>query len=892
MSENQLASAQAAIQRGEIAQARKIVAKVLMADPVNEQAWLLMARLASTREQVIDCLKRARRINPNNRATIAALKAITRSLPSKEVAPSPTQSVRAAPVVVTSHPPTVIQTQTKERKFIKLSFAEEAETIYRPPKRRINWSLLIGSFIVAIVIAIALVGPLLAPQDPMAEHSIVQVGNTWEIPPFNAFQVPGYPLGSDQFGRDMLSRILFAVRPTLIMVSIVAITRLILGTIIGLGAGWSNGRLGHALDTAISAALSIPILLIALGTITVIGTSNGLIPFIIGLSINGWGETARFVREQTQLVKGQLYIESARSLGSSTFQILVKHILRQLMPMVWMLFAFEISGTLMVTAGLGFLGYYIGGDVWVVVEDFVSRRISGAPELGQMLATSWVNLLQPWPLVLTGSVIFITVLGFNLMGNGLRSRLKPEFINRSSFIALLRQRLSLFIEENVSYPVSNWFRGNRLRPILVTGLVLGLVGSIYFYQVNASKRFNPSLAALTIPGGEIWAANRIDPYGTNYLNSIGPAQSDELWLYHHEGGYSGNPVISADGTIYVAGQNGLLMAFNPDGSQRWQMTLPELPLGSLALGPQGDIYATDSKGGLSAISIDGNLLWTYTTDVFGKPNHGSIVAPNGTVYYLLETATGDTLNAVLPNGQLLWSVKPGTRGADAGLRLTADGKQLLVKNTVVNTSDGSVVDLTLPTADNRVYADKAVLFVGADGKTYLLAGHVVMQWKQTSQGFTMVQSANWNYRSSGFSQYSSLPVDSGVDARGNIWLYYSNIYEGTYIYWLDPTGNILGNFYEPFNRETHLIGIDGADTAYACGLGQDPSLDAYSGLCQANSPAGDTPLWTYTLPEGNFVITGAALAPGRLYLLTEEGNLIALGDASAPSSSITATPSP
>jgi peptide/nickel transport system permease protein len=890
MSGNQLVSAQVALQRGEIATARKLVAQVLLADPKNEQAWLLMARLASTREQVIDCLNRALKINPHNRATSTALRAMTRSLPTTRATLSSPKADRTAMTAAPAVTPRPIQTQAAPRKAIPLTLAVAAEPTYLPPRRKINWSLLIGSVIVIIVVAIALVGPLLAPQDPMAEHAIIQVGDTWVIPPFTAFQVPGYPLGSDQFGRDMLSRILYAVRPTLIMVSIVAIARLFLGTVIGLGAGWSNGRLGHSLDTAISAALSIPILLIALGAITVLGTSNGLIPFIIGLSINGWGETARFVREQTQLIKGQLYIESARSLGSSTFQILIQHILRQLMPMVWMLFAFEISGTLMVTAGLGFLGYYIGGDVWVEVADFVSRRISGAPELGQMLATSWVNLLQPWPLVLTGSVIFMTVLGFNLLGNGLRSRLNPEFINRSRPVALIKQRFSLYLEENFSYPVSNWFRANRLRPILVTGVVIVLAGSIYLYRVNAANRFNSSLGAVTIPGGELWAANRVDPYGTNYVNAIGPAQPEELWLFHHEGGFSGNPVISADGTLYVVGQDGLLLAFNPDGSQRWQMTLPEVPLGSLSLGPQGELYATDAKGGLSAISADGNLLWTYTTDASGRPNHGSIVAPDGTIYYLLETAVGDTLNAVLPNGQLLWSVKPGTHGADAGLRLTADAKQILVKNTVVNSIDGSLVDLTLPTADNRVYADKAVLFVGADGKNYLLAGHIVMQWKQTSQGFTLVQSANWNYQSSGINQFSSLPVDSGVDARGNIWLYYSNVYGGTYIYWLGPTGNVIGNFYEPFNQDTHLVGIDREDTAYVCGIGQDPTFNTFGGLCQANSPSSLTPLWTYSLPEGSYLITGAALAPGRLYLLSAEGNLIALGDASNVSAPATTGP--
>jgi ABC-type dipeptide/oligopeptide/nickel transport system permease subunit len=199
----------------------------------------------------------------------------------------------------------------------------------------------------------------------MEEHAILQVGEKWFIPAFDAFEVQGYPLGSDEFGRDLLSRILYAVRPTLLMVSIVAVVRLFLGTVIGLGAGWSNGRIGRILDGMISAALSVPILIVALVAIAMLGAEIGIMAFIVGLSINGWGETARFVHEQTLLIKGQLYIESSYSLSASSFQTLIRHVLRQIMPMVWMLFAFEISGTLMVTAGLGFLGYYIGGDVWL-----------------------------------------------------------------------------------------------------------------------------------------------------------------------------------------------------------------------------------------------------------------------------------------------------------------------------------------------------------------------------------------------------------------------------------------------------------------------------------------------------------------------------------------------
>ena len=197
----------------------------------------------------------------------------------------------------------------------------------------------------------------------------------------------------------------------------------------------------------------------------------------------------------------------------------------------------------------------------------------------------------------------------------------------------------------------------------------------------------------------------------------------------------------------------------------------------------------------------------------------------------MEDFRGDTLFALLPNGELLWSMQPGTRSANTGLRLSPDGQQIFVKNMVVNSLDGSIVDLTLPTEDNPVLENQAQLFVGADGKTYLLAGHVVMQWSQTSQGFKLVQSADWNYRGAGISQNSGYPVDAGVTPKGDIWLFYSGYYGGTSVYWLDPTGKILGNFPAPFFEGTHLVSVDGSNLSFICGIGATEQ-DEYTTMCR------------------------------------------------------------
>ena len=890
MSVDRLSLARQALTRGDSAMARKLAAQALVADPGNEQAWLLMARLANDRDQVIDCLEHALRINPRNRTTLSALQAIKHRHPAPTTAVSPPVSTSLGkPVALGVKPASIVLEKAAAAPGIAV-LPDTTTGDIQAPRRRRNLALMLGSLIVLGVVAIALLGPHIAPQDPMEEHAILQAGGKWYIPPFSAFQVPGFLLGSDSFGRDMLSRILYAVRPTLVMVSIVAIVRLFLGTLIGLGAGWSTGRLGRFLDGLISAALALPVLLIALGAITVLGTEAGIVAFIVGLSINGWGETARLVRQQTELIKGQLFIESARSQGASVLTILYRHILRQIMPMVWMLFAFEISGTLMVTGGLGFLGYYIGGDVWIEVADFVSRRTSGTPELGQMLATSWVNLLQPWPLVLTGSVVFLTILGFNLLGEGLRSRLDPVYINQTSVFASISRRLSAYFEEHVSYPASQWLKANRLHPVMVGVVIVAFSGSLYLYQTKIASRFNPSLAALTIPGGQIWVSDRVDPWGTTFFNSTGPADGKLLWQMNDFAGLSGSPVVSADGTIYVAGLDSKLIAVNPDGSIHWQVDTPRVPSGPLALGPDGTVYVTDTEGGLSAFDANGALLWVFSTDAPGKPSHGAIVAPTGNIYYLMETPIGDTLFAVTPSGQLIWTVKPGTFGADSGLRLTPDGDQLFVKDIVINIKDGSIDKLSLPTQNNPILGNQARLFTGADGKMYLLAGHSVIQWKQDSKTFTIVQSTNWDYRSQGMNQNSGFPMDSGVMPKGNVWLIYSGYYGNTGIYWLTPAGDIIGNAYGLFNQSTRLVAMDGNSTAYVCGMGYTSDQGNNAVLCEAYLANTTEPKWTYLFPLGANGIVGAAMAPGRLYVVTQDGNLTALG--ASTTQPPTASPTP
>jgi hypothetical protein len=95
------------------------------------------------------------------------------------------------------------------------------------------------------------------------------------------------------------------------------------------------------------------------------------------------------------------------------------------------------------------------------------------------------------------------------------------------------------------------------------------------------------------------------------------------------------------------------------------------------------------------------------------------------------------------------------------------------------------------------------------------------------------------------------------------------------VYWLDPTGKILGNYSSPYNENTRLIAIDGTDIAYICGSFNNPDPIT---TCEAYRQNGSGPIWTYAFPEGTYGVTGGAMAQGRLYIITPDGSLTALGE--------------
>ncbi len=725
--------------------------------------------------------------------------------------------------------------------------------------RQANWTLVAGGLLALWVIAVAAVGPRLAPQDPLEEHVILQLEDGWQTTPFPVGS-PGFWLGSDEVGRDLLSRLLWAVRPTMVMVGTVASVRLVLGLLIGLASGWSRGRLGRTLDAAISGALSVPVLIVALGAIAAVGVEMGLLSFIIALSITGWAETAQIVREQTRLIRDQTYIEAARALGQSDLRILSRHVLRQVMPLAWMLFAFEVSSTLMLTAGLGFLGYYIGGDRWVEVADFVARRLSGMPELGQMLATTQVRFDQPWPVFITGSAVFIIVLSFNLLGEGLRLRLNLERPPRPNVVSIALQRFGAWLGEQAFPSFARWVRANAFLAAGILLLILGIAVGLILWRVRTAAQSAVPAVELTVPGGHLWAAERHDPYGSGWADVAGPAAPQVRWTFGGQGRFSGGPAVAADGTVYMAAMRGALFALGSDGNVRWEAALPAEPVGSPALDATGRIYVTDREGSLAAVSPDGQPVWRFVPPGGGVAVSGPIVAPDGTIYYGL----GNSVQAVSSDGAALWNAVVPFRYRVRPPQLDVEGNFVFWEDVAIDARSGTVANLEMP-------FDVEQYIVGGDGQTYFRVGNSVIRWRWSGSQVETMERTQWDYRQ--VTLVIASPADAGVTGNGVVWIAYTS-WNPMELVWLERDGRMLGVASHASNQGT-VLAVDGDDTVYMAVPGDRGSE------CLALGRGSEGPLWV--VPLEGWAIRGGALIDGRLYVVTDDattgaGYLYALDD--------------
>ena len=272
-------------------------------------------------------------------------------------------------------------------------------------KLRSNPQALIGGMIVLILMAVALLAPLIAPYDPNE-----QIRGARLIPPSSE-----HWFGTDEFGRDMLSRIIHGARVSLRIGIISTGIALVFGTAMGLIGGYFGGRVDQIISFLIDALMAFPSLILALAIVAVLGPS--LENTMIAIGVRGIPTFARLVRGSTYSLRNVPYVEAAEALAGSNTRIIVRHILPNALPVIIVQLTLYLPAAILMAASLGFIG--LGAQ-------------PPTAEWGAMLASARSYLRRaPWIINYTGLAIIITVLGFNLLGNALRDQLDPRFRERS-----------------------------------------------------------------------------------------------------------------------------------------------------------------------------------------------------------------------------------------------------------------------------------------------------------------------------------------------------------------------------------------------------------------------------------------------------------------------------
>lgn len=265
---------------------------------------------------------------------------------------------------------------------------------------RRNTLAIVGTVIIAIFIFIAIFAPLLTPYSPSAQDLPNKLQpSSWQ-----------HPLGTDQFGRDILSRVLYGSRIAVQIILIVTLISGFLGVTIGIIAGYFGGVIDEILMRLTDMFLAFPQLVLAMAIAAMLGPN--LKNVILAISFVNWTPYARLARAEALRVKGQPYIESIRSMGAGSFRIMFLHILPMSISPVLVQLTLRMGTIIITAASLGFLG--LGAQ-------------PPSPEWGVMVSDGRSFLIDQWWIsTFPGIAIALVVLGFNLLGDGVRDMLDPR----------------------------------------------------------------------------------------------------------------------------------------------------------------------------------------------------------------------------------------------------------------------------------------------------------------------------------------------------------------------------------------------------------------------------------------------------------------------------------
>lgn len=265
---------------------------------------------------------------------------------------------------------------------------------------RRNVNFVVGFLMILSLILVAIFAQQIAPYDYDEPHKQAKL------------QAPNstYLFGTDDFGRDMFSKVIYGTRITLWVALLGTSIQLFLGVVIGLLCGYFGGRVDKVLLFITDVTWCVPGTILALAVVTVLG--KGLTNSIIAISLVGWAGYARTVRAKTMSLRTMAFVETGRAFGESSLSLMFRYILPNIVPSLIVLISNNLPGTIMATTTLSFLG--LGSQ-------------PPSPDWGLAISQGmdYVHRAQ-WLSIFPGLALVYTVLGFNILGEGMRDLLDPR----------------------------------------------------------------------------------------------------------------------------------------------------------------------------------------------------------------------------------------------------------------------------------------------------------------------------------------------------------------------------------------------------------------------------------------------------------------------------------
>ncbi len=273
-------------------------------------------------------------------------------------------------------------------------------------RARSHLGLLAGAGVLMLIVFVALAAPLLAPHDPYAQDLARRL-----IPPiWHETGTWAHPLGTDMLGRDYLSRLIYGSRISLLIGFVVMLISGLIGTTLGVAAGYFGGRVDLAVTYLVTVRLALPVILVALSVVALVGSSLWLVILVLGFL--KWDRFAVVMRSATMQVRGLDYVVAAKAIGCSTPRIVIGEILPNVASALVVVATLEMASAILLEAALSFLGLGVQPPL---------------PSWGLMISEAKAYMFfSAWLITIPGGALLALVLAINLLGDGIRDVAEPE----------------------------------------------------------------------------------------------------------------------------------------------------------------------------------------------------------------------------------------------------------------------------------------------------------------------------------------------------------------------------------------------------------------------------------------------------------------------------------